>query len=310
MVYGENFCLQWNEFQNNVKTSYRGVRKTEEYADVTLACDDGYQIKAHRIILSSSSLFFKDMLASLSHSHPLVYMRGVKHQELSNIIDFIYHGEAEVRKENLETFLDLAGELGVKGMTKQIKKPHTNSLNEKEIDFGKFRVDGETPEGNNKTVTIDVDREFNDFAYNHSKKLQAQNTTVKAENFEVMEKDESVLNESEALLDTTIGDNAELEDKIDSLVEKKDGMWTCMKCGKFDNSKYGLRRHVETHIDGFTHLCPKCDKTFSTRGALGAHKGRQHPEEKAPKPFNCDICEKPSESLAAVKAHKSRNHKN
>ena len=38
----------------------------------------------------------RDLLASLPHAHPLVYMRGMKHQELSSILDFIYHGEAEV----------------------------------------------------------------------------------------------------------------------------------------------------------------------------------------------------------------------
>ena len=105
MLSGEKFCLQWNEFQTNVKISYQGPRTTEDYSDVTLACEDGSQIKAHRIILSSSSLFFREILASLSHANPLVYMRGLKHQDLSSIIDFIYHGEAEVRKEDLEMFL-------------------------------------------------------------------------------------------------------------------------------------------------------------------------------------------------------------
>ena len=83
------------------------------------------------------------MLASLTHAHPLVYMRGVKHQDLSNIIDFIYHGEAEVwsiqcrlylqfmlqvRKEDLETFLSIAGELSVKGMTKQVSQTQSMSI--------------------------------------------------------------------------------------------------------------------------------------------------------------------------------------
>ena len=307
MVSGENFCLQWNEFQNNVKTLYRGVRKSEEYADVTLASEDGYHIKAHRIILSSSSLFFRDTLASLTHSQPMVYMRGVKHRNLSNIIDFIYHGEAEVMKEDLEIFLDIAGELGVKGMTKPVLKPRWDRKSEGEIDNDKFLVDS-------MALAIDEDGEFQDFAYNYSKKLQTRNAaaTVQAGNIEETEQDESVLIETEAVFDNTGEDNVMLEEKIDTMVEKRDGMWTCMQCGKFDISKFGLRGHVETHIEGFTHLCPKCKKAFSTRGALRVHKGRQHPKKRTPraKPFNCNICDKPSESLAAVRAHKSRKHKN
>ena len=64
MVSGENFLLRWNQFQTNIKMTYQGVRETGDYSDITLACEDGV-VKAHRIILSSSSIFFKDKVASL-----------------------------------------------------------------------------------------------------------------------------------------------------------------------------------------------------------------------------------------------------
>jgi len=119
----EKFCLQWNEFQGNVKTSYSSIRKTEDFSDVTLACEDGQEIKAHRVILSSSSIFFRDLLKKTSHIHPFVFMRGIKYGTLSSIVDFIYHGEVEVTKEDLDPFLATAGELTVKGM---VKKPSQN----------------------------------------------------------------------------------------------------------------------------------------------------------------------------------------
>ena len=293
MQSGENFCLKWNEFQTNVKATYQGLRQTDDYADITLVCEDGQQIKAHRIILSSSSHFFRHMLASLTHSHPLVYMRGVKHQELSNIIDFIYHGEAEVVKENLETFLAIARELGLKGMTEQVKKPQRDIYSEGER--VKVKIHEAAEESDKDTATEDAA------------------VAVKAEKFEDRDKNDFVVSEVEALDNTTVGDNFELEEKIKSLVEKREGIWTCIQCGKFDNSRFALGRHVETHIEGFTHVCPICDKSFSTRGARKTHKRRQHPEEmakKALKPFNCDICEKPSESMSAIKTHKFRNHRN
>ena len=71
--------------------------------------------------------------------------------------------------------------------------------------------------------------------YNHSKKQQA----VKA--IQLEDKDNSVPSESEGgvvdLLDTTVGDNVELEEKIDSLVEKRDGIWNCGQCGKTDGAR-------------------------------------------------------------------------
>ena len=96
MGAADKVFLQWDEFQSSIKTSLTNLRKTEDYSDITLACEDGQQIKAHRIILSSSCFFFRDLLQKNSHSNPLVYMRGIKHRELSSIIDFIYHGEAKV----------------------------------------------------------------------------------------------------------------------------------------------------------------------------------------------------------------------
>ena len=129
MDSAKKFSLQWNEYKTSINKTFGGLRKTGDYSDVTLACEDGQQIEAHRVVLSSSCLLFSELLKKNPHSHPLVYMRGVKHQDLSAIIDFIYLGETEVMKENLETFLEIAGELGVQGMTRQnSKKPSEDRL--------------------------------------------------------------------------------------------------------------------------------------------------------------------------------------
>ena len=137
--------------------------------------------------------------------------------------------------------------------------------------------------------------------YNHNKNLQDA-ALVKSEKFEDKDKDESVLVGSDAV-------DSVMEEKIDSLVEKKDGMWTCMQCGKCDTSRFGIRRHAETHIEGFSVSCTFCGDTFARKHMLTNHINFMHPEEKKPKPFNCDICGKPSQSLRAVKVHKERNHK-
>merc|ERR1712226_306365 len=111
-------------------------------------------------------------------------------------------------------------------------------------------------------------------------------------------------------LDRTIGENRELEEKIDDLMERRDGVWVCMQCGKSDKIRFPLRRHVETHLAGYSHSCLKCTKTFATRGSLQVHIYRIHHEEKSKvvKTFPCDICDKMSVSTAAVKIHKMRNH--
>ena len=42
--------MRWNEFELNIRESFRGMRKDDHSFDVTLAADDGFQIQAHQIV--------------------------------------------------------------------------------------------------------------------------------------------------------------------------------------------------------------------------------------------------------------------
>ena len=111
------FCLKWNDFQENINSVFGGLREDSDFADVTLACGDGEQIEAHKVILAASSHFFLNMLTRNKHPHPLIYMRGIKSEDLLAILDFIYSGEATVRQESLDTFLSIADDLKLKGVS-------------------------------------------------------------------------------------------------------------------------------------------------------------------------------------------------
>ena len=116
MPTSEKFCLKWNDFQKNIGSVFGSLRKDNEFTDVTLACEDGYQVEAHKAILASSSPFFQNLLSRNKHAHPLIYMRSVKSEDLVALIDFLYFGEANIYQENLDTFLNIAEELKLKGI--------------------------------------------------------------------------------------------------------------------------------------------------------------------------------------------------
>ena len=109
--------LKWNEFHQNITSSYQELRKGSDFSDVTLVCEENQHIEAHRIILTAFSTFFSTLLKSNTHSHPMVYMRGLKTKDMAAIIDFIYHGEVNIYQEDLPGFLALAEDLQLKGMT-------------------------------------------------------------------------------------------------------------------------------------------------------------------------------------------------
>ena len=112
----EKFCLKWNDFQENIASSYKDLREDLDFSDVTLICEEDEQIQDHRVILSACSPFFSSVLRRNKHSHPMIYMRGLKSKDLVAIVDFIYHGEANIYQEDLDGFLALAGDLQLKGL--------------------------------------------------------------------------------------------------------------------------------------------------------------------------------------------------
>jgi len=116
MASNEKFCLRWNDFESNISVAFRELRDDKDFFDVTLACDDD-QIQAHKVILSACSPFFRQILKRNKHDHPLLYLKGVKYIDLMSVLNFMYHGEVNVAQDELNSFLAIAEDLKVKGLT-------------------------------------------------------------------------------------------------------------------------------------------------------------------------------------------------
>jgi len=116
MGTSEKFCLRWNDFESNISGAFRELREDKDFFDVTLACDDD-QLQAHKVILSACSPFFRTILRRNRHEHPLLYLKGVKYVDLVSVLNFMYHGEVNVAQEELNSFLAVAEDLKVKGLT-------------------------------------------------------------------------------------------------------------------------------------------------------------------------------------------------
>merc|ERR1712142_1066344 len=68
----QQFCLRWNDFQTNMVASFKHLRDEKSFTDVTIACD-GQSCKAHKMILSACSPYFKALLEKPSQApyhHP------------------------------------------------------------------------------------------------------------------------------------------------------------------------------------------------------------------------------------------------
>ena len=85
----ENYCLKWNNFESNIRESFRKRREEQILFDITLASDDGRQIQAHKIVLAAGSDFFSNIFKKSDHTNMLIYLKGISSLNLEHIVDFL-----------------------------------------------------------------------------------------------------------------------------------------------------------------------------------------------------------------------------
>merc|ERR1712133_92055 len=78
------------------------------FTDVTLVCGEGRKFKAHKVILSSCSSMFSNILINNPHPNPLVYFYDIKEEQMEILVKFIYTGETSVAQDDLDALLDVA----------------------------------------------------------------------------------------------------------------------------------------------------------------------------------------------------------
>jgi len=126
MSSSEKFCLRWNDFESNISVAFREIREEKDFFDCTLSVGSR-QIQAHKLILSACSPFFRSILRQNPHQHPLLYLKGVEFTDLQAVLNFMYHGEVNVAQEELNSFLAVAEDLKVKGLTQNSSADSSNS---------------------------------------------------------------------------------------------------------------------------------------------------------------------------------------
>ena len=119
----DRFNLTWRDFEACSSNSFRGFMARQEFVDVTLVCDDQNQIRAHKVILSACSDFFRNiLLKNVDVSQPFIFLDNVSFQDLENVISFMYNGETAISQEDFNSFMRAAQRLRVKGLSEQYCK--------------------------------------------------------------------------------------------------------------------------------------------------------------------------------------------
>ena len=113
----KTFCLKSNKFPDILIQSFKALRSGRDFADVTLACEDGQLVESHKLVLSSTSTLFANILSKMTCPNPVIYMKDVSMASLEALLDFVYTGEAEVAEGGVEEFLSLVEHLQILGLS-------------------------------------------------------------------------------------------------------------------------------------------------------------------------------------------------
>ena len=114
-LIAENYNLTWPTYSDHTASMLSQMMRCNNFADVTLVCDDKKQIQAHRNVLSACSGFFKDILLINLQSvqHPVVFLRGVHSEELNTILQFVYEGQVSICQDKFTKLYEVAKSLEI-----------------------------------------------------------------------------------------------------------------------------------------------------------------------------------------------------
>ena len=257
----ERICVQWHDFKENISTSFENVRKDNDFADVTLACEDGKQVVAHKVILASSSPVFWSILYENRHAHPVIYMKDVSSIDLLAILAFIYCGKTYIAEDNAKSFFAIAEDLRLKAF---------------------FDTTGRGPEVERDTVI-----QSNEAVHQSVQKGEINSPK------EVVHPEQEVYEPTKSEVDGNVAanlsaDRQEYGEQTNSTVEKLQKLhqiffplklkliYNCKVCGK-EGENSNVKSHIQTrHIEGACIPCNLCQKTFRSNSALSVHKWRKH----------------------------------
>jgi len=280
-----NLCR--DDFSSSVSNSVRNLIKDQNFTDVTLVSEHNEQIKAHKVILSSSSKFFEKILTMNPHQHPLIYLKGVKQELLQQIIEFIYIGEVKLCESEVDSFVKLGKELEVEGLAddQRLEEVQGDDLATEEPIVPKLEVDSFLEE----RLDEDMDSEF----------TFEELATAEA----VLETTFEELATAEAVLETS--------EKVAAPPKKKfkqekgeDNRYSCPQCDFSSEHHVSLKKHRLSKHEAVRYQCERCEKSYTDSSALLRHKKSVHDGAV----YKCETCDKNFSEGGALTRHKKNIH--
>ena len=321
MIESKNFVLKWEKFSSNLLESVREQKCIEDLKDVTLVSSDNHHVKAHKIILCAGSEVMKNIILNNPRTMPLIYLRGIGHNVLLSILEFMYYGQTLVNQDFFKDFMAVSIELKIKGLT-IFKSEISDELNveknsndqEIEQQHQKLQVTSTPQEENhvNKNVVHAVENHENEYEGN-----EIMETVVEECN------DDDLLNDGKS--DSTsdmlnlFASNEEISNhdtnddaksKVVEFIDKsmsgnEASILACKTCDFVTNDRKKYTRHKYYKHKPITYAyCKECRFKSKYMSAVKAHARAMHQGEI----YQCQFCDLKTSRKGNLQRHEIRAH--
>jgi predicted RNA-binding Zn-ribbon protein involved in translation (DUF1610 family) len=317
MIDNEKMLLNWTEHTANAPNTFKQLWGDQDFADVTLATADHQQIQAHKVIISSCSQFFRNILVKNPHANPLIYLKGIRHKELEMVLKCIYLGECEVENSDLRDFLAVGADLEITGLVTPQNHQGLDQMAESQDESE--QIDTEVKEYDVSSPVAQFKCDLCDKEYKHRGNLD-EHKKAKHEGIRYIcdqcgyksAKQSNLTAHKKAKHEGLMYYCGYCDYKVqyqDSLNRHKqakhEGMkYACDICDFKTISQFSLVDHIQVKHEGVTYDCDQCDYKSTRVHNLKTHKQAMHEHTR----YKCDQCEFETSKQDSLKGHIKSEH--
>ena len=267
-------------------------------SDVTLVCEDARTLKAHRIVLSAVSPILKILFQGDATQDSVIFLNGFKYADIEHLLNFIYLGSTQFDVTRLDEFLNLAENLEIKEINKNLGIESTKN------DAEPIKLESH----GSKSSIEDIDR------------IASNENTHDFKDTTMVKNDGKVLPNNKIIAEpkTKMKQCPECDEFFPSMlymvkhynsVHKAPAKLLCNQCAYQTTTKTSLTNHMQWKHEGVKYNCNQCSKQLSSSWHLKRHVKEVHSKIKESFKYLCNYCDFKASVPSKLRIHTLGKHR-